>query len=209
MDDFISTLREKIKGDLPGYTAHHPMMSYTRAQPSEARQMNPPARESAVMMLLYRKENDWYTAFMKRPDGDSAHSGQISFPGGKQEVNETLEQTALRETHEEVGIAPQTIEVIGELSELYIPPSHFIVRPYVGVLDYTPQFVPNPSEVIRVIEEPVSVFFRENIILTKKIYIPKFKATINAMYFDLQGETLWGATAMIVQELRSVMGYQT
>jgi len=136
MDDFISLLKEKIKGDLPGYTAHHPMMSYTRAQPAEARLMNPPARESAVMMLLYQKDNQWYTAFMKRPEDESTHSGQISFPGGKQEQNETLEQTALRETFEEVGIAQQSVDVLGQLSELYIPPSHFIVRPYIGILSH-------------------------------------------------------------------------
>lgn len=209
MDDFISVLKERIQKDLPGYTAHHPMMSYSRAQPFEARLMNPPARESAVMMLLYQKGEDWYTAFMKRPDDDSTHSGQISFPGGKQELNETLEQTALRETFEEVGIEPQTIDVLGELSELYIPPSHFIVRPYIGLLNYVPTFIPNPDEVVQVIEEPISNFFRENIIQQKKIFIPKFNANINAMYFDLQGETLWGATAMIVQEFRSVLGYQT
>lgn len=209
MNDFIQILSERIKGDLPGYTAHHPMMGYRRAQPQEARQMNPPALESAVMMLLYQKGSEWYTAFMKRPDGDSTHSGQISFPGGKQEPNETHEQTALRETFEEIGIAPDSVNVIGELSELYIPPSHFIVRPYIGLLDYVPVFVPNPSEVIRVIEEPVANFLKEEIILQKEIYISKYNARFNAMYFDLQGETLWGATAMVVQEFRSILGFNT
>ncbi|HEY8405068.1 MAG TPA: CoA pyrophosphatase [Flavobacteriales bacterium] len=207
MDEFIERLRKKLNGPLPGYTAHHPMMGYTRAQPSEARKMHPPAKESAVMMLLYPKCDGWHTAFMKRPDGDGAHSGQISFPGGRQELGETLEETALRETYEEVGIEPHHIEVLGQLSELFIPPSHFIVTPYVGWIPYEPVFKPNPEEVASVIEEPLSQFLRPNIILEKPIYIPKFKVYIPAKYYDLQGETLWGATAMIVQEFRTLFGY--
>jgi 8-oxo-dGTP pyrophosphatase MutT (NUDIX family) len=207
MDEFIERLRKKINGPLPGYTAHHPMMGYTRAQPVDARKMQPPAKESAVMMLLYPKNGTWHTAFMKRPDGDGAHSGQISFPGGRHEQNETLEQTALRETFEEVGIEPQRVEVIGQLSELFIPPSHFIVTPYVGLLTEEPTFLANPDEVVSVIEEPISNFLRADIIREKKIYMPKFKIHIQAKYYDLQGETLWGATAMIVQEFRTIFGY--
>jgi hypothetical protein len=81
------------------------------------------------------------------------------------------------------------------------------VTPYVGWIPYEPVFKPNPEEVASVIEEPLSQFLRPNIILEKPIYIPKFKVYIPAKYYDLQGETLWGATAMIVQEFRTLFGY--
>lgn len=209
MDEFIQAIKEKIHSDLPGYSAHHPMIGYTRQPPSEARLMIPPARESAVMMLLYKKPDGWFTTFMKRTRDNSAHSGQISFPGGKQEDGETLEQTAKRETFEELGINPDSIQVLGSLSELYIPPSHFIVHPFIGLLEDVPHFNPNPLEVNCVIEEPLANFMEENIIRNKKIYIPKVNAYISAKCFDLQGEILWGATAMIVQEFRTIMGFRT
>lgn len=205
--DFIHVLREKLSGHLPGNEAHQAILSYPRPLPAEARLMSPPARESAVMMLLYRRSGEWYTSFMKRTEDNSAHSGQISFPGGKQEADETFRQTAVRETQEEFGIRPEEVEIIGQLTELYIPPSHFIVHPFVGLLSRTDSFVPNHAEVIKIIEQPISVFLREKCIHNRKIYMPKYNSSIGVSCFDLQGEILWGATAMIVQEFRSLFGY--
>ncbi len=204
---FIHDLQFKLKGKLPGDQAHQLVLSYPRAHPTQARAMTPPPRESAVLMLLYQKSGEWYTVFIKRTQDQSVHSGQISFPGGKQEPLETLLGTALRETREELGVDPSAIEILGQLTEIYIPPSHFMVRPYIGWMPQTPEFHPSHSEVERVIEHPIHQLLQNGIILQKSIFIPRMNRNIQTMYFDLQGETLWGATAMIVQEVRSLLGF--
>ncbi len=158
------------------------------------------------MFLLFNYKDLVHTLFIQRPKDQGVHSGQLSFPGGKREMGESLDQTALRETFEEIGVAPDQIEVLGELSEIYIPPSHFLVRPFIGAIKSLPELVLNPSEVEEVIIHPLDFFFQENIIAQKPIFIPKFNVSIDAPFFDIQGRTLWGATAMMVQEFRLMMG---
>lgn len=182
------------------------MMSYQRQSPEEAKKLHPPPKESAVMFLLFNYKDLVHTLFIQRPKDQGVHSGQLSFPGGKREMGESLDQTALRETFEEIGVAPDQIEVLGELSEIYIPPSHFLVRPFIGAIKSLPELVLNPSEVEEVIIHPLDFFFQENIIAQKPIFIPKFNVSIDAPFFDIQGRTLWGATAMMVQEFRLMMG---
>ncbi|MFN0030957.1 MAG: NUDIX hydrolase [Flavobacteriales bacterium] len=197
-----------LSNELPPDAAFASMRSYVRETAAEARLKTPPPRESAVMMLLYKREDVWHTLFMLRPEGQGVHSGQLSFPGGKKEEGETLVQTALRETMEEVGVEPAAIEVAGELSEVYIPPSHFIVKPYVGIMHSEPRFTPNISEVVQLIEFPVENFLRPDIIQEKEIFLPKYNVHFRAPYFDVHGHTLWGATAMMVQELRMRAGLE-
>jgi len=207
--DLIAQVRSALSGHAPGNIAHNPMMGYARADPSAARLMDPPARESAVMLLLFRRTGIWHTLFMMRPDGPGVHSNQLSFPGGRVEVGETPEQAARRETEEEVGLKQSDIEVLGQLTELYIPPSHFIVQPFVGVLKDEPLFTPSAAEVFALIEEPIANFLRDDIVDAKDIFIPTFNRTINARYFDVQGHTLWGATAMMMQEFRMLLGFSS
>lgn len=160
------------------------------------------------MMLLYPEKNDWKTVFMKRPDGAGVHSGQLSFPGGKLENSESHIEAALRETWEETGIQLENEQVIGALNEIYIPPSHFVVAPFVACLDERPIFKPNPDEVVELIEFSVEKFLQADIIQEKEIFIPSMNRHIQARYFDINGHTLWGATAMMVQEFREVFGFE-
>jgi 8-oxo-dGTP pyrophosphatase MutT (NUDIX family) len=184
-----------------------PIIGYSRLSPEEARQMNPPAKESAVVFPLYVKQGIWHTAFMKRPSSQGVHSDQLSFPGGRLELNETHLEAALRESREEVGIEPAQWKVIGELSPLYIPPSHFVVQPFLAVGPENPTFQFNASEVVEWIEHPVSDLLKPGIIQRKDIFVAKFNRTFDSGYFDIQGHTLWGATAIMVQEFRSLFGY--
>ena len=154
------------------------------------------------MMLLFPYEEQLCTLFIVRPENPGVHSGQMSFPGGKKELGESMLATALRETEEEIGLASNQIEIIGELTEIYIPPSHFLVQPYIGVLAELPELTPNPDEVSKILIEPVSNLMTASTILKKKIFIPKFERTLEVPYFDVQGHTLWGATAMMVYELK-------
>jgi 8-oxo-dGTP pyrophosphatase MutT (NUDIX family) len=116
-------------------------------------------------------------------------------------------EAALRESAEEVGIVGHEWNVIGALSALYIPPSHFVVQPFLAVGPENPQFQLNSSEVVEWIEHPVSNLLKPQIIRRKEIFVAKFNRTFDSGYFDIQGHTLWGATAIMVQEFRSLLGY--
>lgn len=206
-DEWLNHFEEKFRAFDFEKNASNALLGYKRALPDEARKLDPAPKESAVLMLLFQRRNEWHTLFMLRPDGTGVHSNQLSFPGGKLENNETSLEAALRETFEEVGIESHDIRILGSLSPLYIPPSHFVVQPYLGVLSMEPQFTPNAMEVVKLIEFPITHFSIEPIIFEKDIFIPSMNRNVRAKYFDVHGYTLWGATAMMVQEFRSILGY--
>lgn len=163
-----------------------------------------PPRLGGVMVLLYPHENEIYIPLMKRPEYDGAHSGQISFPGGKLEDSDTdLVDTALRETHEEIGIERDQIEVIGNLSELFIIASNFKVLPTVGLLKEPPRFIPDPIEVADVLTMPLNHLHDRSIRKVKEMYFPPY--TIFSPYFEVSGEIVWGATAMMLSELSAIL----
>jgi 8-oxo-dGTP pyrophosphatase MutT (NUDIX family) len=206
-DDFIESILSRLKENKMAPSEAGPIIGYARSKPEEARRMSPPAKESAVLFPLYMKGDTWHTAFMKRPDSQGVHSGQLSFPGGRLEKNETHLEAALRESAEEVGIEKEEWDVIGTLSALYIPPSHFVVQPFLAVGPENPTFNLNKAEVVEWIEYPVSDLLKPQIIRRKEIFVAKFNRTFDSGYFDIQGHTLWGATAIMVQEFRSLFGF--
>lgn len=189
-------LRERLSGQLPGKEAHMKMVPGSREKEFIAGRE---VRKSAAMLLLYPKEGAVYTVLIRRPLYGGHHSGQISLPGGKPDpADADLWQTALRETREETGWPPEGIELIGALSELYIPPSQFLLSPFLAFSAETPAFSPDPKEVDRLIEADIEGF-ATNLILEKDI--PLFDGRLVRMpYFDIQGEVVWGATGMIMSE---------
>lgn len=205
---FIVELKERLDGLQSMSTQANQIIGYPRPSPAEARKMEPPAKESAVLFPLFMRDGQWHTAFMQRSPGGSVHSGQLSFPGGRLEVGESYKEAALRETREEVGIEERCWDVIGELSALYIPPSHFVVQPFLAVGPENPEFKLNESEAVGLIECPVSYLLQPGIIGRKDIFVAKYERTFESGYFDIQGNTLWGATAIMVQEFRSLFGYE-
>lgn len=205
---FIRDVADRLARLQSMATQANQIISYPRPSPEEARSMNPPARESAVVFPLFMRNGEWHTAFMKRPMGQGVHSDQLSFPGGRLEAGETHLQAALREAQEEVGIDPSRWNVLGELSSLYIPPSHFVVHPFLVVGPENPHFVLSAEEVVDWIEYPIEQLLRAEIILKKAIFVAKYNQTFVSGYFDIQGHTLWGATAIMVQEFRSLFGLE-
>lgn len=205
-EDFILELKLRLK-NRQAIDAKNALMGYPRASVNQARSQNPPPKESAVIMLIFPHENEWHTLFMRRPDGTGVHSGQLSFPGGKLESGETPLQAAMREAMEEVGVELEEQHIVGSLTEVYIPPSHFVVTPFLAVLSEEPKFIPNPHEVVELITYPISHFLQDNIVAEKEIFIPMLGKNIQARYFDVKGNTLWGATAMMVQEFRVLHGF--
>lgn len=163
------------------------------------------ARIGGVLIALYPDRDTIRTVLMKRPDYGGIHSGQVSFPGGKQEAGDRdIIATALREAHEEVAIAPHQVRVLGQLTELYIPASNFLVHPVIGVLDRIPRLVPDAHEVERVLLPDLSHFLRSDIIGEKLIPIREH-LTVKAPYYDVEGQVVWGATAMILSEFSQIL----
>lgn len=203
--EFITQLRDKLRGPLPGYDAHKKMwvIGHHRRVESPAN-----ARKAGVMALFIPGENNWELVFIKRSNKyhDDRHKGQIGFPGGKyEEWDSDLMQTALRETEEEIGVTPDRVEVLGKLSNLFIPVSNFMVHPYVGYLSRRPTFKLQESEVADLITCKYTHFFNGKIRNFCDIQVDSGIQLKNVPYFDLNGEVLWGATAMILSELLQII----
>ncbi len=166
------------------------------------------ARPSAVMSLLFPVENELHLLFIKRTEDGHAHSGQVSFPGGKQDpVDTNLKATALREAQEEVGIMPADVDILGELTPLYIPVSNFQVHPFVAFAKERPTYNINEAEVRHILEVPVSELFHADRKVTTGVIspaMPGVKMTVKA-YQLVDGTIIWGATAMILSELETIL----
>ena len=152
----IITLTELLKQPLPGDIAHRELAPISSAIRIKAYNDNPNPKQSAVCILLYKKYNQMHFVLTKRHVYEGFHSGQISFPGGKMEKEDAdLQQTALRETEEEIGVPRDAMQVFGSLTSVYIPPSGYIVHPYVSMLQEEPIFKPDTFEVYKLLEVSV------------------------------------------------------
>jgi 8-oxo-dGTP pyrophosphatase MutT (NUDIX family) len=196
-------IKKRLNRPLPGPKAHALMEASARFTGSI---MPDPAdaRSSSVLMLFYRYNGRWFMPFIQRSVYDGAHSGQISFPGGKCEEGDTDHLfTALRETHEEIGVLPRHIMHLGALTPLYIPNSNFYVYPQVGWMEEPPVFVPDPLEVDEIIEVSIDRLLDPGQIkwFTRNIN----QTEISAPYFDADGKAIWGATAMMLSEMLEVL----
>lgn len=202
LPDIAAQLTKVLKNELPGFEAHAEMMPYKRITALEAREtLNP--RHSAVMILLFPVENDPHILLIQRTEYDGTHSGQIAFPGGKMDPDDKdLLDTALRETWEEIGVASNKITVLGELSEVYIPPSNFLAKPYIGWIDRFPILSIQENEVQQVLTIPVKDLFLPENRKRKSMVLPTYNITLEVPYFDLKGHTVWGATALMLNEFR-------
>ena len=201
---FRNNLRRALKGDLPGQSAHLKMASRLRLDEIKLSYDTSRAVHSSVLILLYPKKEIPHTVFILRQTYDGVHSGQVSFPGGRAEKGDSTPiDTALREASEEVNIDPAAVEVLGTLSEMYIPPSNYLVLPVVGFTAQPPDFVPETVEVAEIIESDLGFLFDQS--RQKKTVLTIRGTEIEAPYYDVQGKIVWGATAMILSELRHVI----
>ena len=205
MEPFISILKTAIAQQLPGQDAQAVMMPTMSDRSRFSLEAKKGARPGGVMILFYLKDNFLHFPLIQRPDYDGVHAKQMSFPGGKKdEEDESLKITALRETQEEIGIDPSKIEIIGSLTELYIIASNFNVLPVIGILRGVPNFIADEHEVDEVIEVKLEDLMDDGKQKEKPLTILQ-GITINAPYFDLNDKVVWGATAMILSELKQIL----
>ncbi len=200
----LEHLREALAGDLPGSISHLRMASRVRRSEMKFKYNTEGAVPSSVLILLYPVDGRLHSVFILRQTYDGVHSGQVSFPGGRQEpADRDLVDTALREAAEEVNIDPSSVEVLGTLSEMYIPPSNFLVLPVVGYTATRPDFRPDTTEVAEIIESGLEFLFDET---RKKETTLNIRGTvIDTPYYDVKDKIIWGATAMILSELADVI----
>ncbi|MGB0367649.1 MAG: NUDIX hydrolase [Flavobacteriaceae bacterium] len=205
--NYIAQLTSKIEEiPKPGLAAQLKMAPPQRFGTKETLIKVPKnVKKAAVMMLLYPKDQQLSFCLIQRTTYDGKHSGQISFPGGKKEEEDIdFWATALRESHEEIGVNPAEIKLITTLSSTYIPPSNFYVYPYLAYTNQRPDFVADEGEVDHVIEVPLSDLLGESAIQNGPITASYTKEVIVPM-FVFGSYRVWGATAMILSEAREII----
>lgn len=172
------------------------------------------ARASAVLAPFYELDGELYTVLTRRSWSLRSHTGEVSFPGGGKDKGETLVDAALRESKEEIGLDPSTVEVLGELDHLMTISSRSFIVPYVALLPDVPVLDPNPSEVDAVLHVPVSELLLDEVYREERWKFstpppwvpPDLVATgepteRSIFFFELVGDTVWGATAAMLRHL--------
>ncbi|MFO7655982.1 MAG: CoA pyrophosphatase [Bacteroidales bacterium] len=196
----IQEIRHQLTLPLPGSAVQGSMAPYIRG----VIQNNSHLQKAGVLILLFPIQENLKTIFIKRTEYKGPHSGQISFPGGKSEPGDnSIITTALREAEEEIGIDRGSVDILGQLTPLEIPVSSFKVFPVVGYTKHTPVFKPEKSEVEFLIEIDIRSLIDPALMKAKIMKIREFE--INVPYFDIQGNHIWGATAMILAEFREIL----
>lgn len=204
MAQFSNTLKSALSKGLPGTNIQWIMASSVRMLKDFPAIPGKDARVAAVLILLFPDKGKVHTVFMQRPDYEGFHGGQISFPGGKKEPSDKdIIQTALREAVEETGVNPDEISVIGTLTPLFIPVSNMVVTAVVGWMGLKPVFSHNPHEVLFLIEAELATFLDPSIIKTKPMELRGEVYEIR--YFAYKEFVIWGATAMILNELLEII----
>ena len=201
-ESFTDQLYEKLKKPLPGESAHRMMQASSRLRLSF--KPNARTRKSAVLILFYPYQDEIYFPVILRPAYDGVHSGQIAFPGGRYELSdENLIRTALREAQEEIGLRLTDVKIMGVLSELFIPPSNFYVLPVVATIPYRPDFYPDIREVEDIFEVRLKEIMDTSILGESEIIVRGEQ--VRAPHYAVRGYKIWGATAMMISELLTVM----
>lgn len=204
--NFVKKLKERLKNPLPGTDVQFEM-AHVKRERLKTEDINLPEyyKKSAVLILLCNNPSGLYIPLTERHSYKGFHSGQISLPGGKfEEQDVTLEATAIRECREEIGIK-NNIELLGALTPVYIPVSSFLVQPFVATVSETNiAYNLNTDEVKSLLEFRIHDLLNPNIV-KETIIEPRKGIKFKTPYFDVNGNVVWGATAMILNELKHLL----
>jgi 8-oxo-dGTP pyrophosphatase MutT (NUDIX family) len=204
---FESLLSKVIDLPLPGIEAQKKMAPVFRIEELKNKPENKNlVKKSAVLCLFYPNENGLtHFTLIERGIYKGVHSGQISFPGGRKEEEDlSFWGTALREANEEIGVPKEVVTEVKTLSTFYIPPSNFIVHPFMAISRSKPDFKPEEKEVQRIIEVPLSeLLLPKN--ETHGLVTTSYVGQVDVPLYLLQGVQVWGATATILSEIKDVI----
>lgn len=164
------------------------------------------AKKAGVMALFYPdKDRQTKLVLILRKTYEGVHSAQIGFPGGKLEPqDDSLESAAVRETFEEIGVSMDQIEVLRQMTEVYIPPSNFYVQPFIGISRITPRFVKQEAEVEDIVEVFLKHFIDDNSLISKWVET-SYSVEVEVPAYELNGHVVWGATAMMLSEIKDLL----
>lgn len=201
--DIIEYLERKLEEDLPGDISHQKMSPL----PDHRYEIPDDHKLGCVLILIYPKKNEWHLLLVKRAQNETDnHSAQVSFPGGRfEETDYSYSDCALRETHEEVGLDPAQVGIIGELSSIYVFASNFLVYPFLGFTSIEPEFLPDTDEVEYILNVPLDDLMDSRNIKRKSMTLFNGVSVENVPYFNFSNEVVWGATAMILSELKDIL----
>jgi len=205
-DDLIGRLRLRMAQPLPGLDAQLRMAPNPRLgwDPLE---FPDGARNGAALVLVYPHDDTLQIALTVRGSGLRNHTGQVSFPGGRVDEGESFEAAALREAAEEIGVDPHAVELLGRLTPLPIPVSGYLLHPVVGFTSMRPAFQRAEWEVARIIEARVTVFADASVIKREiRTRVAKGQTIeVDVPFYDIDGEKVWGATAMVLAEFCAIL----
>ncbi len=205
IEEFIKELQQRIENGLPGIEAQRKMAPSIRRIKEHEEYEYVDVKKAAVLLLFQHvAESGVNIILIKRTENTGVHSGQISFPGGKMDTTDAdTEATALRETEEEIGVDKKQVNIVGKLSNLYIPPSNFYVFPYLGYVKQKVEMHPSEKEVAKIIEVPLNKLFQADAkgIMT----VERKNLRFSAPYYDYENLKIWGATAIILSELQILL----
>lgn len=204
LQEMVDFLRGRLQLPLPGALAHEPLRAVPTGLVKPRFDHPDPPKPGSVLILLHPADGSIQIPLIKRPDYLGAHSGQVSLPGGKAEPGESPTETALREAFEEIGVTPNQVSVVGSLSPFFVMPSNFMVTPVVGYLAHPMSFVPDAKEVERILFADLSALLAEDAVRETEIVAARL-FPMRAPHFLIEDEVVWGATAMMLNELRTIL----
>jgi len=206
-DTFLKSVSKIENIELPGESSQVKMSPSFRLELMEVhKEVMKTSRKAGVLVLFYPgHQNKTHLVLILRKSYEGVHSAQVAFPGGQlEEQDASIEHTAIRETYEEIGVPKRHVKILKALTTLYIPPSNFMVYPFLGIITTTPNFKIQEDEVEEVIEVPLSHFVDEHN-MVKTFVTTSYKANVEVPAFRLNGHIVWGATAMMLSELKDLL----
>lgn len=206
-DEFLISISKIENIPLPAQASQFKMVPpFRRDLMNKQKEAMKNPNKAGVLALFYPdSKQETKIILILRKTYLGVHSAQVGFPGGKMEgQDQSLEEAAIRETYEEIGIPVNSIKVIRQLTEVYIPPSNFYVQPFLGIAGSTPKFIMQEDEVEELIEVSLKHFFDDSNMVTKLVST-SYNVEVEVPAFQLNGHIVWGATAMMLSEIKDLL----